>query len=496
MQLIDLLTTRKRQIDLVMILLGRVVIAAQSLLAVRLSTAMLGPSEVGRLNLVLSLISWFTLLLISPVTNYIFRQTTEWYLQNKLINVFKRFILFLCLICFIAILIVIFIYFTVGIGTSIQLNWLLSLLIGSILFGTLNITIISTLNNLGNRSSYVLFMNLTLWLGLCVALGLLYWGEKQAEYWLTGLLVGQIAIIAPSGVTLLKQLQKHRADNNEIKVSTNVADFSLRSVIIFSYPLIITTGLYWMQTNGYRFVLIGFADAATVGLFTTGITVGLTPLKIFDTVFTEFYQPIFYRDIAFSDIRKKAQAWNRYVSAYFPTIIVMATFIGFGSQFLSRLLVSEAFYSVSWLAFWGVLIQSSLMVYAAYVYFSFALLDTRYLILSNFVGALVAIGGTLLFARWNPMLGTAIALFLGMFITMLITALQMGKRFALQLPWRRLGKAAILSVPIIVGMQILLHIMPEPNFFQSLVSFVMTSIYMLTAQFILAREWMFTKSNV
>ena len=483
---------KKHQIDLILLSVGRIVIAVQSLLAVRLSTAMLEPSEIGRVNLVLSVTSWFALLLISPVGNYVFRQSVEWYAQKKLPQVLQRFGLFLAGVAILAATILTLVHFTVGIGTPIHISWLLWLVIASLLFNTLNVTFITILNTLGYRFLYVVFMNLSLWLGLFAAVGLIVWGGKKAEYWMTGLLIGQIALVIPSGIFLTKIL---RRQSSEIGKSGDAAGFDIRSVFLFSMPLILTTGFYWMQTNGYRFVLVGFTDAATVGLFTTGLTIGAVPLKMFETVFTEYYQPIFYRDIAFGDIKQKIRAWNRYVSAYLPAIVLMGTFIGFGGSFLAPLLVSKEFHQVAWLSLWGVLTQLSLMVYTTYVSFSFALLDTRRLIVSNFFGALIAVGGTFLLAPWNPLLGTAISLFLGMLITMLMTALNMGTEFSLQLPWRRLGKAGMLALPLIIAMEILQRLITEPTIFQSLMSLTTTGIYMLFAQFILSREWMFLKPN-
>jgi len=484
---------KKRQIDLILIFVGRVLIAVQSLVAVRLSTAMLEPNEIGRVNLVLSVTSWFVLLLISPVSNYVFRQTVEWYTEKKLNQVLQRFGMFLAGVAVLATAILSLVHLTIGIGTPIHMGWLLWLVIGSLLFNTLNVTFITILNTLGYRSLYVSFMNLSLWLGLGAAIGLIVWSGKQAEYWMTGLLLGQIAVIIPSWLAILN-LPKQQSF--QFTKSSNTAGFDMRSVFVFSWPLIITTGFYWMQTNGYRFVLVGFTDATTIGLFTTGMTIGIAPLKMFETVFTEYYQPIFYRDIAFTDTHQKAQAWNRYISAYFPTIILMGSFIGFGGSFFARLLVSEAFHQVSWLALWGVLTQLALMVYTAYVSFSFALLDTRRLIISNFCGALVAIGGTLLLAPWKPLLGTAIALFLAMLATMLITSLEMGFSFPIQLPWQRMGKAVFLSVPLILGMETLCRLLPQPTLFESLISLAIMGLYMMIAQFILAREWMFSKTSV
>jgi O-antigen/teichoic acid export membrane protein len=482
---------KKLQTTFIVMLFGRGIVFIQALVAMRIATALLKPIEIGRMNMLLSIISGFATLLIAPVANYVVRQTIEWYNEGKLIKALQGFTLFVGVSTILASILITLIYLNIGIGISINLIWLVLIVTFSLFLGTLNQAFINLLNILGFRLSYLILTNFNVWLGLGIAITLTMQFGKQAEYWMSGLLIAQVGILFPSGIAIYQLARRSKIISHD-----NTSGFNLRSVFIFSSPLILTTGLYWIQTNGYRFALLGFTDSATLGLFTTGLVIGGTPLKMFETVFTEYYQPIFYRDIAYSDTKQKAQAWNRYVSAYFPTIFLMGTFVGFGGPFLARLLVGQEFYQVDWLSVWGVLIQLSLMIYAAYVSFSFALLDTRRLVGANVFGTLVALGGTLLLASWNPMLGTAIALFLGMLVTMLITAFNLGIDFPLHLPWRRLGKAGALALPLMLMMELLGRIFLDPTVLQSFLSLIITGIYMLFAQFILAREWMFSNSSI
>jgi len=478
--------------DFIVILVGRALQVAYSLIAMRLATTLLGPAEMGRMNLVLSVISWFALLFISPAGNYVFRQVVEWNLEGRLLQELRRFGAFLGVVAVVAVILLALVHSTVGIGTPMGLGWLLWLVATSLLLGTLNGTLIPVLNTLGFRTWFVLLSNLTSWVGLGAALLLTGWRGNHVEYWMSGLLTGQVGVLFLSGWVIYQVA--HRPSQALAK-SSSIAGFNVRSVFSFSWPLVISTGFYWIQSSGYRFVLVKLTDVATIGLFTTGMAIAVTPLAMFDTLFTEYYRPIFYQGIAYGDQSQKAQAWNRYARAYFPAIVLMGTFIAFSGPFLARVLVSAEFRQVSWLAFWGALVQSTLMVYATYVSFTFASLDTRALIRPNILGAVGVLGGLLLLTRWQSLQGTAIALFLGMLATMLDAAFQLGRGFALRFPWRRIGLAGLLSLPLGVALEGARQFWPVPTLFQAFITLMAGGTYVAIAQLILAREWLFQQSG-
>jgi O-antigen/teichoic acid export membrane protein len=289
----------------------------------------------------------------------------------------------------------------------------------------------------------------------------------------------------------------HRVADRQPKNSENspTPGFDVSSVFRFSWPLIFTTCFYWIQNSGYRFLLVRLTDEASIGLLVTGLAIAVSPLTMFDTLFTEYYRPVFYQDIAYSDSVQKTRAWNHYASAYFPAIVLVATLLAFGGPLLAQLLVSKEFQGVSWLAFWGALIQSALMVYSTYVYLVFASLDTRVMIWPNIAGAAVVVFGILLMAPWKPLLGSGIALSLGMFITTWSLAQILKRKFYLHLPWRRIIFAGLLSLPMAVGLNWFRQIYSEPSLLQAISALAFAGLYMLGSQFILAREWLFQRKN-
>jgi len=482
---------RSQRTDLLIIVIGRILQVAYGVAAMRGVTAVLSPDEIGRRDLVLSVTSWFALLLISPVGNYLNRQAVEWHLEGRLLESVRRFSMFLGGVALLGAVVVSVLHFTTGIGTPMGLSWLLWLVGGSLLVGTLTNQLNGLLNIIGFRGWYVVLVNTMSWLGLGLSVALSFRRGKDAESWLAGGLLAQLLVLAGSMIVVRRV---GRAPPGGVVESPRAAGFDLRSVFKFSWPLIITTGFYWAQTSGYRFILAERTDVRTIGLLTIGLAIATAPLAMFDTLFTEYYRPIFYRDIKFSTPNQKAQAWGRYASAYFPAILLVAAFVALSGPDLSRVLVSDAFQSVAWLALWGALIQSALMVYATYVALTFASLDTRALIRPNILGAAAALSLTFLLSRRMPLLGPAIALTVGMVVTMLDTALRLGRDFPHVLPWRRLKRAALLAVPLAAALWGLRYFWPTPNAVKAIVALGGGGAYVIGAQLLLARDWLLGSS--
>jgi O-antigen/teichoic acid export membrane protein len=471
-----------RSKDFIVIAIGRGLQAASTLVTVRVVTGLLGPAQVGRMTLFVSLIALFALLLISPVANYIARQSIEWNLSGQLSKALWRFGLFLVIVSALSAVIVLGFDMFIGVGTSTSRGWLIGFVAINLFFTSLATTLTTVINTIGHRIWFVFLVNMASWLGLAIAIVLVLELGAQAEHWLEGLLVGQF-VVALMACGLILALT-FRRPQPEITKSSSVS-FSFRSVMDFSSPLFLATGFYWMQTNGYRFALAGVADVKTIGLFTVGLSLALAPMAMFDTIFTEYYRPIFYKNIARGDIIQKAISWNMYARIYFPIIILIGALVAAGGPFLARILVSAEFQSVGWLAMWGALIEGAFMVYGTYVSLSFALLNTRVLILPNFLGAVIAIGGTFILAPRDPFWGTGIALFLGMFSTMLITGIRLRRKLPIRIPWQRLGWASLICLPMVIVLVILQSIWRTPSLLQALLVLVFAGLYIVLCFIIL-----------
>jgi len=483
---------RSARADFLVIVVGRILQVAYAIAAVRLVTAVLAADQVGRRDLVLSVTSWFALLLISPVGNFLNRHGVEWQFEGRLLEVLRRFGFFVLSVTAVAAIVVTVLSLTSGIGTPISIAWLLCLVAGSLFVGTLTTQFTSLLNIIGYRGSYVVLANVASWFGLVLSLALTSWRARNAEYWLSGILLGQLLALAGS-VFVLRRVETRPANELLASGSGHSPRFDVRSVIQFSLPLITSTVCYWAQTSGYRFILAGRTDVATVGLLTVGLTVASAPLAMFDSMFSDYYRPFFYKAIAFSTTEGRADAWNRYASAYFPAILLAAAFLGLAGPFVARFLVSAPFRSVAWLASWGAVLQATIGIYSVYALLSHASLNTRVLIRPNAIGAAVTLIGVFATARWEPLLGPAAAMCLGMLVTLIDTARILHWGFEIRLPWRRLGLATLMAMPLVASVMVLRQRYHNPTELQAITVLVGGAFYLILAQFVLARDWLFRR---
>ncbi len=456
----------------------------------RVVTAVLNPEEIGRRDLVLSVTSWFALLLISPVGNYLNRHAVEWYRVGYLLKSLRAFVLFLASVAVLAAPLTLLLSVTGGIGTRIGMGWLLWLVAGSLVFGSLANQFNGILNIVGLRGSYVAFANLSSWLGLLFAVVLTSWRGRDAESWLSGILVAQLLVWVGT-VLVLRRVGRPSAE--VLRNAPPSSSFDVRSVLHFSFPLVISTCFYWVQTSGYRFLLAGLTDVETIGLLSVGLAVASAPLAMFDSLFSDYYRPFFYQDIAFSNEVGRADAWNRYASAYFPAILLVTVFLALTGPFLTRLLVSAGFRSVAWLALWGALLQGMIGIYSVYVLLTHASLNTRVLIRPNVIGAAVTLTGILLMAPWQPLLGPAIAMCLGMFVILMDTGRVLHARFPLHVPWSRMGRSMFLAIPLAASVSVLRWRFPNPTALQAIGVLGGGLVYLTIAQLLLARDWLFRR---
>lgn len=477
---------QRARADFVVLFVGRALQALLGLAAIRVMTSTLDPGEVGRMNLVLSVITWFGMLLISPVGNYVLRKAVEWHVEGRLFAAVGGLFIYLLAVGSVGLLVLYVVQQTVGIGTPMSFGWLAWLIVGNVVLATTATMCNGLLNVVGRRTWYVVLANVTSWLGLGLAWLLTAGWARVAEYWLSGLLLGQLALLVGS-VFLLRSITSGRSS---VPPPAARAGFNVREVATFAWPLVISTGLYWIETNGYRFLLVRVTDVTTIGLLTTGLTLAIAPLTMFDNLFSEYYRPIFYRDIAFSDDATKAEAWNRYASAYFPAVLLLAAFVGAGGPFLARFLVAAPFRSVAWLASWGALFQVTIAVYAVYVVLTHAALNTRVLIRPAFVGAVTTVILVAALPRWQSLPGAGIAVCAGMLMTLLDTARILHARFPLRVPWRRVGLASCLALPLVLALTVLAPGARGATALEAISALVGGGAYVALAQLMLARQWL------
>ena len=476
--------------DLVIIIAGRALLITCSLITLRLFTSVLLPEEVGRASVISSSISWFVLLLVSPVDNYIYRRAVEWCAEGTLLrNLLRNFATYLAVVAVVAVSLLLLLNRCMAESMSLSIPSLIFLSIGYILVREWVWQPVMVLNIMGHRLGYVALMNGATWIGLAFSILLVHWRGPRAEYWLSGPVLAHLALLTVSLPVFLRVGSRTPASTAGDQVHTSHW-LAIRGVFDFSWPQIIYGVLYWLQTQSYRFILAENADLITVGLFATGFSLGMMPTLMFDQLFNEFYTPLFYQAISNSSKQEQVRAWNEMASAYFPALILVGAFAAVSGPFLARFLVGERFQGVGWLSLWGALAVCGAQASTAIGMAGRARMNTRILVWPNLCGAVVAVSGVAVLSRWSPLGGTGLALALATATSAVLIMLQVRRLLPVQFPWRRIGLATLISLPLVATIAVIRTICVPPNMTVSLIVLVAGGSYLLAAQFSLARPWL------
>jgi len=481
-----MLKIMKGSADIYILAAGRIMLMITSIISIRIVTTLFSPSEVGRLNIIMSIYGWFNLSLVSGVWMYVIRKINEWYDEGRARRYIIYFGVYRLIIGIISILVLIPFQYLFGVGIAVKTGWLILLVAGSIFVTGCNSDYISNINLLGHRYWFVILSLLTSWLGLGISVLFALKLSASSEYWLTGQLIGQIVILLIAFVILIKYLKP----SSNKKIFRNNKDFTLRNIFIFAWPLSIGVFLYWCNTQGYRFIFEKVAGTGMLGLFAVGFGIGSSLMSFFDVLFNQYYYPIFYREIANSNKQQRTIAWNKYASAFSPAIILMAIFVATNGSLIAKVLTGEKFQQVGNIVLWGALAESLRMLVAITAMVSHAQLKMKPLIFPSITGAVIAIIGTFMFVRYNPIMGTGIALSFGWLLALIHMYINMRKLLRIQIPWKRSYYSLVLSIPIIIFFITTKKYFHVQTMLQSLIVLCISAIYLLFAQFILARKWL------
>jgi O-antigen/teichoic acid export membrane protein len=473
--------------DLVVLLAGRAMQMIYAVLAIRILTSTLSPIEVGRFYILTGLLFGFNVMTLTPVSQYMGVRLLEWIpsgnAQRNHIAFAKHTIGIVVAIMAISVTL----QQTIGVGTKITAPWLAWLVTGSLLIGTWNLLCTNGFNILGYRVEFVLFTNLTGWLGLGLSILLATRVLASAEYWVSGQLLGQAVVLIPAGMLFWWKLA--RPIDGEYSIVEGNNNINPRKVFQFSWPLSLSLGLSWVQWQSYRFILQRISGEGSVGLFAAGYAVTAAIVSVYESLFSQLYLPILYKDIAGQDPSGRARAWDRYANLYLPSIAVTISFVAASGPFLARLMVGSHFYEAAvTVAPIAALAEGVRMVSGAYSMAAFAQLDLRAVILPTLVGTAVTLFGVIVFNRLDPLLGTGFALLLGAIATVLLAGVKLHRTLSLHLPSKRLFLALVLGLPFTTVSLGCWLIRPSVSLAGAASVLPIMIVYWLVTQFYLAQQ--------
>jgi O-antigen/teichoic acid export membrane protein len=434
------------------IIIGR---AAQFLIALatlRAATTFLTPDEMGKVALVVTTTAFFALFLINPIGMFINRRLHAWQASGHARAYLGCYAGYLIGVALLA-------------GTSLTLSnlndlinfnmplaWVVALVCSSLIFNTINQTSIPSLNLLGDTRGFVILTVATLATSLVCAVALVLTVQTSAQYWILGILLGQMLLAVVGTQILLTRLHVNSIAN----ISPNIQGRHLKVLFDFSWPVAIAAGLGWVQSQGYRYIMETYLGMAQLGLFVAGYGVSAGIIAGFEAILTAYFQPRLYRDANKNQTAELAQAWGRYARAVVPSLILTVAMIVLLAPEFTRILLGQQFQGAVSFVVWGALAEATRVLTGVYSLSAHVNMQTRWLIVPNAVGAVLAITLCMLFIPYMGAIGAAIALALAGLLVVTLFHIMLANRSDGSLPLRALGPAALATFvlcALVLGMR-------------------------------------------
>jgi len=315
-------------------LISRGVQAVIGVVALRLTTHFLSPSEIGQLSLLVAFISWFAMVLTNPVGQYVFRHTVEWANSNYIAKGFSAFVLYLLGAALIAAVGAI-IY---GYATDSR-QWLeaASVVAFMILAQSYANTVSASLNLLERRMSASVVLNIAGIVGLVASVYLSQFHEPTSQNWVWGQAAG-FAAASIFGWWALKKV------NSGSPVVSAPFRLSPQEVKAYAIPLALATLPMWIVNDGFRFILEKETTLEFVGFIAIGLLIANRIGTIIEQLAIQIYSPYFFGRIATeNDIAKWQPFWNEFYAPVASLYLLTALFVCFGAPVIAGLLAGPEY---------------------------------------------------------------------------------------------------------------------------------------------------------
>lgn len=433
---------------MIVIFLGRLGQIILTLLAAKLATTFLSAEEFGKVSQFLACIAWFALVMINPVGMFINRKLYNWVLQGKATVYFLYYFGYLLLAGF---TVALFFMLVAKLGLSVihgvNVSWLIMIVGGSIIFNTVNQTFIPTFNLFGHRNWFVGLTLASLAVSLILSVGLVYGGDPKAEYWQFGQVLGQTLVGLVGALVFFTIIHCGKLSKN---AAARLSKEKVRSLLSFSIPVAVAVGLLWLQTQSYRFIAGERIGLGALGLFFAGYSVSSAIIASFEAIILNYFQPFFYRSISTNSAQHYDEIWSQYARVVFPPLLLTVIFIFLFSPEITRVLLSKNFSSSYRYVYWGALAEAGRVVISTYGLLAHARLNTKKLMLPNFIGAIVSLALIFVLTPKYKADGIGVALVLASLAAIIVIHHRVLKKNIVLLLGRYLIKAFICGIFLII----------------------------------------------
>ena len=389
---------------MLLVFAGRLAQFTIAFLSIKLMTTLLTPVEVGKIALITTATAFFALFLVNPVGMFINRRLHGWVTTGLMKHYFHLYCGYLMGVAAIAALLTWALLQSHLWDMDLSPVWCATLIAGSLVFNTINQTLVPSMNMLDRTRSFVFFTIFTLIVGLIVSIVLVKWLGANAVAWLAGPMISQLAF------SLLAYKVFFRDGQNESR-SLEGADY--RRLFNFAWPISLAVGLNWLHMQGYRFVLADSFGLAELGLFSAGYGLASSLTTACESVTTTWFQPRFYRDANSAEASVRAQAWGHYASTMLPFTILASSGIFMTAPYLTTIMLGPSYHTAVSYVMMGALAEWGRTIFNIFALDAHGSMNTRRLIVPSLIGMTIAYAAMIVLINMRMLVAVPLAVLAG-----------------------------------------------------------------------------------
>lgn len=447
----------------------------------------------GKASLILTTTAFFAMFFINPVGMFINRRLHTWQVNGSVAAYFERYWVYLGILAMAAAIGLLLLDIAGWMNLGIPLVWLVALVCGSLIFNTINQTSIPALNMLGYSNCSVALSVATVGVGLVCAVALVRAMQASAEYWVLGLLLGQV-FLAILGTKIL--LARLRLDSVLPMATSGLQKQHLQVLFEFAWPVALAAGLGWVQGQGYRYILESELGVSQLGLFVAGYGISAGMVAGFESVLTTYFQPRLYRDANKEHPKEQAEAWQRYASAVIPSLMLTVGLIIILAPELTQLFLGERFQSASSFVIWGALAEAARVLTGVYSLIAHVFMRTRWLIFPSVIGAILAVTACFLLIPQMGSMGAGLGLVLAGFVVVAVLHVSLISNVERGMPKRSILLAVTAIALLWLWVSCIRYFFGHASWAAAAAVVVMVGMAYLGVLFLLLREHLVGKARI
>lgn len=336
---------------MIILSIGRVIQVFISLASIKILTTMLNEQEVGNYYLLLTILTLLNFAFFNPIGQFYGRYIIKWNESNDLLNATNVLLILRINAILISLIVSFIIYNIFEYNIYYELSDFLLFIFVSLLASGCGV-LLNTVNILGNRIKFTLYVLFTSTLGLFLSICIVLFLEKSSMGWLYGLMIAQMI----SFCLLYNSIRANNVlDFQRMKLAFN-KDYIIKTAL-FIMPVTITLFLQWGQNQSYRFIIESKYSLEVLAFIGVGFGVSSAIFSAVESLAAQIYNPVYLKKITNASKNDRTCAWNNLASYILPIYLILTLYVIVCSPYLIRVLTAEKFYDASIYVVFGAVIE-------------------------------------------------------------------------------------------------------------------------------------------